>query len=79
MALDQDLNEVVFVEVKTRRSDEYGEPGLAVGRKKIRSMIKTATLYLKEKKLSQDFRFDVITVLPGQVNHYPNVTWEMVK
>jgi putative endonuclease len=80
VALDPQLDEVVFVEVKTRSSGEFGEASIAVGRKKVLSMIKTAEIYMKENDLTdKDYRFDIITIVGTKINHYPNVTWEMVK
>lgn len=82
MALDQETQEVVFVEVKARSSSQFGEPSLAVGQRKLRSLIKVAEIYLKQKKLMYDYRFDIITIVcapQAQINHYRNVTWEMVK
>ena len=61
IALHKD--EVVFVEVKTRTSDVFGAPELAVNPRKQRSMIKAALGYIKYKKLHQvPCRFDVVTV-----------------
>ena len=61
IALHKD--EVVFVEVKTRTSDAFGAPELAVNPRKQRSMIKAALGYIKYKKLHQvPCRFDVVTV-----------------
>ncbi len=55
--------EVVFVEVKTRTSDAYGAPELAVDPRKQRRMIKAALAYIKYKKLDQvPCRFDVVAI-----------------
>jgi putative endonuclease len=55
--------EVVFVEVKTRMSDAYGAPELAVNPQKQRRMIKAALGYIKYKKLHQvPCRFDVVAI-----------------
>jgi putative endonuclease len=62
---------IVFIEVKTRRSLEYGSPKLAVTPKKQRNMSMTALYYLKSNDQSHaSARFDVVTVLTrgGQVN-----------
>lgn len=54
---------VVFVEVKTRTSDAYGAPELAVNPQKQKKMIKAALSYIKYKKLHQvPCRFDVIAI-----------------
>jgi putative endonuclease len=55
--------EVVFVEVKTRTSDAYGAPELAVTPQKQRRMVKAALGYIKYKKLHQvPCRFDVVAI-----------------
>jgi putative endonuclease len=56
-------NEVVFVEVKTRTSDAFGAPELAVNPRKQGRMVKAALGYVRQKKLHQvPCRFDVVTV-----------------
>jgi putative endonuclease len=61
---------LVFVEVKSRRSTEYGDPQLAVGREKQKKISRIATNYLTERHwCHRPARFDVVAVkmLPG--NH----------
>jgi len=54
---------IAFVEVKARRSHQYGEPVESVDARKQRQIAKTALLYLAEYGLdSCDCRFDVVTV-----------------
>ncbi len=54
---------VVFVEVKTRTSDAYGAPELAVNPQKQLRMVKAALGYIKNKKLHQvQCRFDVVAI-----------------
>lgn len=54
---------VAFVEVKTRTTDAYGSPELAVDRRKQERMVKAALGYLKHKKLHQmSCRFDVVAI-----------------
>ncbi len=58
---------LVFVEVKTRRSDRYGSPLEAVDRRKQRQMIRAAQAYLaREVSTETAARFDVISVLLGR-------------
>jgi len=59
--------EIVFIEVKTRKSRELGYPEQAVNTKKQRKMSQLALWYLQKKKLTEiNARFDVIaiTLLP---------------
>lgn len=61
IALDKDT--LVFVEVKTRTSQAFGAPELAVNPRKQRRMVKAALGYLKYKKLHQmPCRFDVVAI-----------------
>lgn len=59
----EEANTVVFVEVKSRRSDLFGDPQFAVGPDKQRKMSKISIHYLKEKNIYPiDARFDVVAV-----------------
>jgi putative endonuclease len=54
---------LVFAEVKSRRSEAYGTPQLAVGREKQKKISKIALHYLSEKHLHRcPARFDVVAV-----------------
>ncbi len=68
IAKDQDV--VVFVEVKTRVNDDYGQPSEAVNFRKRNKYFKVATEYLvREKLLDVPCRFDVIEISDGKINH----------
>ena len=58
---------LVFVEVKTRTTIEFGPPQLAVNSSKQRQLSKVALNYLKEKQLEEvRARFDVVAILLEQ-------------
>lgn len=57
---------MVFVEVKTRESNVFGEPETFVTRKKQRQIIKTANAYILLKDIYLESRFDVISVILGK-------------
>lgn len=63
--------EVVFVEVKTRSSDDFGGPELAVDRVKRRRVTRLATQFLKSHKLTDvAVRFDIVAIAwPQQGSH----------
>jgi putative endonuclease len=67
---------VVFVEVKTRTSNAFGAPELAVNSRKQQRMVKAALGYIKYKKLHQvPCRFDVVaisTTAEKEVEHIRN-------
>lgn len=68
IALDRDT--LVFVEVKTRTSDAYGAPELAVDRRKQVRMTKAALAYLKTRNLHQmPCRFDVVAITGAPEEH----------
>jgi putative endonuclease len=79
IAIDIPANELVFFEVKTRSQSFSGHPSKAITREKLRNMQYVAAIYCKQTHWKGDFRFDVITILPGEVDHFENVTWEMIK
>ena len=54
---------LVFIEVKSRRSEAYGDPQLAVGHEKQKKISRIAMHYLEEKRLRhRPARFDVVAV-----------------
>ena len=59
----EDGETLVFVEVKSRRSDAYGDPQLAVGHEKQRKISRIAMNYLSERGLEgRPARFDIVAV-----------------
>jgi putative endonuclease len=54
---------LVFVEVKTRATNDFGGPAAAVHEKKQRQLSRVALLYLNQKKIRDiPARFDVVAV-----------------
>ncbi len=66
---DKRHNELVFVEVKTRSSEEFGRPLDAVDQRKRRLILRGAMTWLKMLDMPDIvFRFDVVeVVMPGDV------------
>lgn len=74
-------NVLVFVEVKTRTSQEFGSPLEAIAPWKLRSLIKTVQFYkMTHKNLPEQMRIDAISVMlsPGgeeeKVEHVENIS-----
>ena len=67
---------LVFIEVKTRRNNLYGEPENAVNRHKIWHLVSCADTYVKCYHLDMPSRFDVISLVgtkpPFKINHIEN-------
>ena len=69
----KEKNFIVFVEVKTRSTRNFGFPRDAVGKFKQEKIRKIATLYLMEtKNLKQQCRFDVIEIFRNELTHIKN-------
>lgn len=72
IALDGDT--IVFVEVKTRRSDRYGHPAEAVTRAKQQRMTRQALVYLKRYGLlERRARFDIIAIVWPENSKQPQI------
>lgn len=54
---------LVIVEVKTRKSDSYGEPYTFVNMRKQRSLIFAAERYVFSHYLDMEVRFDIISII----------------
>lgn len=65
--ISRDGNTLVFVEVKTRSSKQYGHPFEALTRKKCAQIARVALHYLNQHGLhDQPARFDVVGVMMGE-------------
>lgn len=71
-------DQLIFAEVKTRSSLNFGLPSEAVNIKKRSKYYLLATYYVNEKKLyNHNIRFDVIEIMRDseqsyRINHIPN-------
>ena len=63
IALTEDKDTLVFVEVKTRQNNDLQEPEEAVDVKKMRNLAIAANAYVKLHGLEMDVRFDIISVI----------------
>jgi len=73
--------EIVFVEVKTRRNNRFGEPEESIDDTKKKQLFKVAEAWLHERRMEgAPVRFDVITVMnPNgkgeKINHIEGAFW----
>lgn len=56
-------DELVFIEVKTRSSEEYGRPEEAVDFEKERDLMKLANVYMENLQQEVPSRFDIISII----------------
>lgn len=61
--ISEDDQYIVFVEVKTRSSSEWGNPEEAVGKQRMRRLIAAAGLYIKLNQIDRPARFDIIAII----------------
>jgi putative endonuclease len=59
----QQGQEIVFIEVKTRYSDAYGEPWEAVKKGKRQRICISADAYLRRKSTELEPRFDIVSII----------------
>ena len=65
---------LVFVEVKTRKGEEYGRPISSVNRFKRHSLSRAAIRYMKQLRAKPDyFRFDVVEIVGSEDSADPVV------
>ena len=69
-----DRGTIAFVEVKTRLSESFGPPELAITNEKRSKIIRTALNYLITNKIEEmDYRFDVVSILFKKDSNNPNI------
>lgn len=77
IAEDSEMEECVFIEVKTRKSKAFGYPEESVDNRKLKKLITTANIWLKDKK-EQMWRIDIIAIemdtYPPKITHIKNIT-----
>ena len=78
----QERDTIVFVEVKSRATELFGDASDAVTDEKARRLISAAQVYLQYYSLDLKFRFDIITVIgscdPYRIEHIEDAfysTW----
>ena len=59
----KDGETLVIVEVKTRQSDDHGEPDLAVTKRKQHMLIAAANAYLFKTQMDIETRFDIVSIV----------------
>lgn len=75
-------NQIIFIEVKTRTTKDYGLPEEAISFNKQQRMLRAAKIYLCKTKRGpiENYRFDAVSVYLNQkggvdkIEHYENIT-----
>jgi putative endonuclease len=73
---------IIIAEVKTRSTNFFGEPETFVTRQKQRNLVKAANAYILSKRLEQEVRFDIISVVMSsngnKINHIEAAFYPLV-
>jgi putative endonuclease len=65
--------QIVFVEVKASFGGEFGHPAERVDDRKIANLTRAAQAWLQQTETEGfDLRFDVVTFVNGQLEHFPD-------
>lgn len=75
----QKKNEIVIIEVKTRKNKKFGAPEDAVGYQKKKNIIFASKIFLKHSgNENKRIRFDVISIVlkPFRIKHIKNAFFE---
>ena len=63
---------IMHVEVKTRRNRLFGEPEESVDYRKLRNLKAAINHYVKYRRIDNEIRFDIITVV-GTIGSEPEI------
>ena len=74
IALNKQSSEICFVEVKTRKSKDFGNPETFVSKRQQKMIIEAAQAYLIQNNIEEEARFDVAGVIlrsngPGEIDY----------
>ena len=76
-------NELIVVEVKSRKDIRFGNPEEAVNDRKIRHIIASTDAYLRKFAIDLPVRFDIITVVgqeaPFQIEHIADAFYSPIR
>jgi len=73
-------NELVLVEVRTKRGLDFGSPEESLNKKKLRKLWFNAQGYINIKKWTGPYRIDAVCIVLNpnntidRINHYENIT-----
>lgn len=59
----QNEESIIFVEVKTRSSNQWGNPEDFISKAQMRRIVEAADFYIKEYNVDKEPRFDVLAII----------------
>jgi putative endonuclease len=68
--ISRDSNILIFIEVKTRTGNTFGDPEEFVGYAKQKNLQFLAERYMEQHEYNGEIRFDIISILFGNEGNY---------
>lgn len=65
---------LIFVEVKTRRNSDFGDPVTAVDNQKMRNLQRAINHYIRYRHVNLPIRFDIISIIGHVDSKNPQIT-----
>jgi len=71
---------LVFVEVRTRITEQFGTPEDSINRNKMKKLIRNAEAYVARRRYSKKHRIDAVCIVLNKerelsrIDHYENIT-----
>lgn len=70
--IGQDSQHIIFVEVKYRKDDLYGQPWEAVSKVKQKKICNVARQFCYTRKITKQIRYDVISICGEEIYWFQN-------
>lgn len=70
--IGEDKENIIFIEVKYRKTASYGEPWEAVSIHKQRKICKVARQYCYSRKIKKQVRYDVVSICGKEILWFQN-------
>lgn len=70
MPPDNERQIIVFVEVKTRKSNTFGFPEQSISKKKQQLLTNAASAYCEQMQWKNDVRFDIIAITINEIQNH---------
>ena len=70
--IGEDKENIIFIEVKYRKTASYGEPWEAVSIPKQRKICKVARQYCYSRRIKKQIRFDIISICGEEILWFQN-------
>ncbi|MFA6550217.1 MAG: YraN family protein [Candidatus Gracilibacteria bacterium] len=70
---------IIFIEVKTRKNNIFGDPEDSISKNKIRKIFETGVAFMRENSLKNAFQIDIVSIKLNEYNvlkrltHFKNV------